>query len=70
MEIKTRTKKWGGSLAIVIPKEVTQKEHIHENDIITVEVKKAHPVSEFFGLFPEWKTPTQKLKDEMKKGWN
>lgn len=69
MEVELIAKKWGSSLGIVLPKMIVEKEHIRENDVIVVEIKKRHFVKEFFGILSDWKRPTQEIKEEMKKGW-
>lgn len=69
MEVELVAKKWGSSLGVVLPKGIVEKEHISENDTIIVEIKKRHYAKEFFGIFSQWKKPTQQIKDEMKKGW-
>lgn len=69
MEAELVTKKWGSSLGIVLPKAIVEKEHIRENDIIVVEIKKRHFAKEFFGILPRWKKSTDNIKEEMKRGW-
>jgi len=69
-EIECVARKWGNSLGIIIPWEVTEQEHITENEKLFVTIKKKHKAKEFFGLLVgEWKKPAQELKDEMRKGW-
>lgn len=69
MEVELVAKKWGSSLGIVLPKTIVEKEHISENDTIVIEIKKRHFAREFFGVLSDWKKPTDKIKEEMKKGW-
>ena len=69
MEIKTKARKWGSSIAIILPKALVEARKIRENDEIVLEVKKMPLAGEFFGKFPNWKKPTQKIKDEMRAGW-
>lgn len=69
MEIKTKARKWGSSIAVVLPKAVVDAKKIRENDEIVLEVKKMPLAGEFFGKFPHWKKPTQKIKDKMRAGW-
>ena len=63
------TKRIGGSIAVVLPRQTVELENIKENQEITLEVKKGIKGEEIFGLFPEWKIDTQKAKDEMRKEW-
>ncbi len=71
MEFNARTKKWRKSLVVILPKDVIGKEQIHENDLLTVHITKAHTAGEFFGKYPLFsKRSTQEIKDEMRKGWD
>ena len=70
MEIKTKARKWGNSIAVILPKIVVEENGIIENEDITIEIKKRPLAGDFFGKFPNWKgKSTQKIKDEMKEGW-
>ena len=62
-------KKWGSSIGIVIPKEIVEKEHIKENQKLTIDIKKPHILREIYGSLKGWKIDSQKAKDEMRKGW-
>ena len=68
-ETECMTKKWGNSLGIIIPKDIVEKEHLHESETVMVEIKKKHSAKEFFGMLAGWKRPTDEIKTEMKKGW-
>ena len=69
MEIKTIARKWGSSIAVIIPREVADKKRIKENEEIIMEVKKRPLASELFGVLSGIKKSGQELKDEMRKGW-
>lgn len=71
MEIITKPRKWGNSLAIILPKVVVDTNKIKENQEITIEIKKNLPnAKSIFGMFPreKWRD-AQEIKDEMRKGW-
>lgn len=71
MELRTRARKWGNSIAVILPKIIVEAGKIRENDVIAVEIRKKPLAGEFFGKFPvKSKKTTQKIKDEMRKGWN
>ncbi len=70
VETEVVVKKPGSSLGFVIPKEIVEKEHIKENDIIKINIQKVHTAREIWGLVPDWKIDTQKAKDEARKGWD
>lgn len=69
VEIEARTRKWGSSIGVVLPKDVVEEVGIKLNETIVLEVNKRPLVKEFFGKFPKWKKPTQRIKDEMRAGW-
>ena len=71
MEIKTKAKKWGSSLGVILPKSIVDKSNIRENDEIRIEIKTNQIDKEFFGRFPrKSKRTAQELKDEARKGWD
>lgn len=70
VEIETKTRKWGSSIGIVLPKSLVDEAGIKPNEKITIEVKKRPLAMEFFGKFPDWGKSTQELKDEMRAGWD
>ena len=70
MEIKTIARKWGNSLAIILPKVVVEEKRIREDDEIVIEVKNRPLAGELFGKFPHWKRSTQEIKNDMRKGWD
>ena len=70
MEIKTVARRWGSSIGVIIPKEVVEAKNIREDDEIVIRVEKNRPkAGELFGLLKGWKKSTQKIKDEMRRGW-
>jgi len=71
MEIKAKARKWGNSIALILPKSIVESSRIKENDELTVDIKKKTLAGEFFGKFPrKSKKPAQKIKEEMRKGWH
>ena len=69
VETEVKTRKWGSSIGLVLPKEVVDEVGIKPNEKITIEVKKRPLAKEFFGLLKDWKRPTQEIKDEARAGW-
>lgn len=71
MEIEAITRKWGNSIAVIIPNDFVLREGIRENQAIKIEVKKKKPkAGVLFGFAPELKKwSTQELKDDAKRGW-
>ncbi|MEK6826762.1 MAG: AbrB/MazE/SpoVT family DNA-binding domain-containing protein [Nanoarchaeota archaeon] len=70
MEIRTKARKWGSSLAIIIPKEIVEKRKIKKNEEITVTIENSRPkAGVLFGFLKDWKKSTQEIKDETRRGW-
>ncbi len=67
-ESAARVRKWGNSIGVTIPKEIADKEKIKPNDDVIFSVRKVKPIAELFGTV-KFKKPTQKIIDELKKGW-
>ncbi len=73
MEIETLTRKWGNSIAIVIPAQIAEQEKIKENQEIIIKFeKKKHPkvkAGALFGFLKDWKRSTDEILKEADKGW-
>lgn len=70
MELTLKARKWGNSIALILPKIVVDSNKIQENDEISIDIKKRPTAGEFFGRFPvKSKKSTQDIKDEIRKGW-
>ena len=68
MEIKTKTKKWGNSIGILIPKEAIRKENIKPDQEVTITIssKPITKVKDIFGTM-KFKESTDKLMREVDK---
>lgn len=71
--IETEAKKWGNSLGVILPKEITEKEHIKESEkikfIIIRDGSKA--LKETFGIAKgKIKKSAQQIKDEIREELN
>ena len=71
MEAKTITRQWGNSIAVVLPKILVLTQQLHANEEVVISVRKRRPrAGELFGILKgKFKEPTQKIKDEMRRGW-
>ena len=68
MEIKAKTKKWGNSIGILIPKEAVRKENIKPEQEVTVLIS-AKPITtgkDIFGTM-SFKKSTEQLMREVDK---
>jgi len=68
-EIEVMTKKWGDSLAVIIPKNIVNAEHIKLHQKLILSIKRTVDLSDLFGAFKTTKT-AQQIKNENKEGWN
>jgi antitoxin component of MazEF toxin-antitoxin module len=64
-------KKWGNSYGIVLPISAVRENKLSENDTIDIEIcRKVRNIQELFGTCKYLKGDAQKIKDEMRAGWN
>ncbi|MDO8508539.1 MAG: hypothetical protein Q7S27_02535 [Nanoarchaeota archaeon] len=70
MTIEARLKKWGNSMAIIVPNEIITEKKLKENDEIIVEVFQKADISHTLGLIKKRKMSGQEFKDMVRKGWN
>ena len=71
MEVKAKTKKWGNSIGVLIPKEVVKEEKIKPNQEITLMIS-TKPITrgkDIFGTL-KFKECTEKLMKEIDKEFN
>ena len=71
LEVKIKTKKWGNSIGILIPKEAIRKEKIKPDQEVTVLIssKPIIKVKDIFGTL-KFKESTDKLMREIDKEFN
>lgn len=70
-EIDVEIKKWGDSLAVIIPKGIAEKEKIHVKDTVHLSIVKEHNLSDVYGILKgKIKKHPQELKDEARSGWS
>jgi len=72
MAIEVKLKRWGNSMAVIVPNKIIEEKHLKENDSIIIEVVKKADLSEVFGSIKEKdrKMSGQQMKDMVRKGWN
>ena len=69
-KIETKTKKWGSSLGIIIPKKIVEEENLEQNQIVrilAVEVKSKIKTRKIFGALKNWKINAQTFKNQIRK---
>ena len=62
--IISKTRKWGSSLGVVIPKEIVKELKLKENQDVVLDIKpKENPLKELFGSVKLSKPTEQILKE-------
>ncbi len=69
IEIEARTKKWGDSIAIIIPSDVAREVRVKVGDKYMVRMVRVGNFSKLFGSGKGKIRDIQKAKDEARKGW-
>ena len=68
MEVLVKAKKIGGSIAVIIPKKVVEKERIVENDTIKIKVEKTGDFNWLWGRGKDIKKSTDDIMKEIDEG--
>ncbi len=68
MEAEVKAKKMGGSIGIIIPKEIVERERINVEDIIKVKIEKKDNLSFLWAKGKDIKKSTQKIMEEIDEG--
>ena len=66
---RSKVRRWGSSLGVVIPSDVARKLHLQPGDDIFLDVQRSSGVFEAFASLRDWKVDTQKLKNDLRRGW-
>ena len=62
--IVSKTRKWGSSLGVIIPKEVAKELKLRENQDVIIDIRpKDNPLKELFGSVKLSKPTEQLLKE-------
>ena len=70
MAVQVNLKRWGNSLAVIVPSKIIEEKNLKENDAIFVEVVKKADLSKIFGTIKKRKMPGQEFKDMVREGWS
>ena len=69
MAIQAKIRRWGNSMAVIIPNRLIQERRFKENDEIIIEIFQRADISNNFGLIKKRKMSGQEFKDMVRKGW-
>ena len=67
MITKSKVKRWGNSLGVVLPKTLVEEEELREGEEVEVTVRKVSDVRSLRGKYPF--KDLQQEKNEMKRCW-
>jgi len=68
MQAIIKAKKIGGSIGVIIPKEIVEKEHIKPEDTLQIKVERKDNLNSLWGILKDIKTPAQKIMDIVDEG--
>ena len=70
MAVEVKLKRWGNSMAVIVPNRVIEERKLKENDALVIEFLKKADISETFGSIKRLKRSAQEFKDMVREGWN
>lgn len=65
MEAITKAKQIGGSIGVIIPKEIVEQERIFVDDTLKIKVEKTDDLNWLWGKFKDVKKPTDQIMKEI-----
>jgi antitoxin component of MazEF toxin-antitoxin module len=65
-ETRSTVRRWGNSMAAVIPPEAIRAEGLREGDAVILEVRKARRLEDLFGLLKDRRLDAQAIKDSIR----
>jgi len=71
MAVEVKLKRWGNSMAVIVPNKLVEERNLKENDSIVIEIVKKADLSDIFdSLKSKRKLSGQDFKDLAREGWN
>lgn len=68
MQARIKAKRFGGSIGIILPRDLVERNGISLDDSLVVSVKKVADLSFLWGKGSDIKKPTDKIMDEIDEG--
>ena len=68
MEAVVKAKKIGGSIGVIIPKKIVEKERIRADDAVEIKVERKDNFNSLWGILKGVKMPAQKIMDIIDEG--
>ncbi|MBI2631401.1 hypothetical protein HYW75_00165 [Candidatus Pacearchaeota archaeon] len=70
MAVEVKLKRWGNSMAVIVPSILVEQKNMKENDKILIEIVKKADLSDVFGMIKKRKMSGQEAKDMAREGWD
>ncbi|MEK6928354.1 MAG: AbrB/MazE/SpoVT family DNA-binding domain-containing protein [Nanoarchaeota archaeon] len=70
MAIEVKLKRWGNSMAVIVPSTLIEQKNMKENDTLLIEVVKKANLSDIYGMIKKRKMSGQEAKDLAREGWD
>lgn len=70
MAMEVKLKRWGNSMAVIVPNRFIEEKNLKENETIFIEVVKKADISHLFGSSKKRKLSGQDFKDMVREGWD
>lgn len=67
--IEARIRKWGNSYGLLLPKNELIRQHLAEDEIVLVSLKKKHNIAQLFGIC-HFKRPVREIVREIREGYD
>ncbi len=68
METKVKAKKIGGSIGVIIPKDIVEKERISVEDTLKIDIEKTDDIGFLWGRGKDIKKSTDQIMREIDEG--
>jgi antitoxin component of MazEF toxin-antitoxin module len=68
METQIKAKQMGGSIGVIIPREIVDKEMIFADDILKIKIEKVSNLNFLWGKLKDIKKPISKIMEEIDEG--
>lgn len=69
MAVEVKLKRWGNSMAVIVPNSLVEQKNLKENEPFFIEVVKKADLSDIYGLIKKRKMSGQEAKNLARRGW-
>jgi len=69
MAVEVKLRKWGNSMAVIVPSDLVERKALKENETFLIEIVRKADLSDIFGSIKKRKMSGQEFKDMTREGW-